>query len=461
MAIYNVPNYKTADGFGMSLNIRRGNPNPLDNSSVWSSYDAALNYAKTDAVAYVGQLLAVVNPAQDGQQHTVDVYKIELDVNGVGTLVKVGAEEAQAAVDQLKTQVDGLVSDLEAAQQDITEIDGKVVALTTTSEDHETRISSLESKDFATKTDVSTAKDEAIAAAKTETTNQIGAVVSQYLTGEGAADTIDTLNEIAQWIVDDQAGAAKIIADVKTIQDDYLKGADKTELNKAISDLSTYVGTIPEGATSSTVVAYVKEVVDALNIGDYAKAADLTALAGRVTTLEGKEIAVADVTGLPEALSGKVDTKSTEYKGAEVPWTLLSPENQDKLSKLILNSDGTVETGTKVAAGDVEGLATWITQNASSVEGLSENNLTDELVTKIQGAIQEVAVNGTTIAPVDGKVDLPLATSTAYGVVKLGSEFTNTEDGALSVVSINVNKLTQTKGEFLELNGGTAADFEN
>ena len=50
------------------------------------------------------------------------------------------------------------------------------------------------------------------------------------------------------------------------------------------------VGTLPEGAVSDTVVAYIKEYTDgaiaALNIGDYAKAADLIAAIGRIAALE-------------------------------------------------------------------------------------------------------------------------------------------------------------------------------
>ena len=60
MAIYNLPNYKDDQGFGLPLNIRRGNPNPLDNSSVWGSFLEASNYAKTSGIAYVGQILTVV-----------------------------------------------------------------------------------------------------------------------------------------------------------------------------------------------------------------------------------------------------------------------------------------------------------------------------------------------------------------------------------------------------------------
>ena len=121
MAIYNLPNYKTADGFGMSLNIRRGNPNPLDNSSVWSSYEDALNYAQTSAIAYVGQLVTVVDfteAVKDDEtivtpaQAKVDVYKIELGDDGVGKLTKVGAEEAQVAIEELEKTIDKITEDI-------------------------------------------------------------------------------------------------------------------------------------------------------------------------------------------------------------------------------------------------------------------------------------------------------------------------------------------------------------
>lgn len=59
MAVFNLNNYQSKDGFSMSLNMRRGNPNPLDNSALWGSLEAAQNYARTDSVAYVGQILAV------------------------------------------------------------------------------------------------------------------------------------------------------------------------------------------------------------------------------------------------------------------------------------------------------------------------------------------------------------------------------------------------------------------
>ena len=87
MAKYNLENYLDKDGLGFPLNFRRGNPNPLDNSSVWKSLAEAQNYAQTDPTAYVGQILSVVNyiaAVTDDEgavvtpsQSTVDVYYIK------------------------------------------------------------------------------------------------------------------------------------------------------------------------------------------------------------------------------------------------------------------------------------------------------------------------------------------------------------------------------------------------
>lgn len=606
MAIYNLPNYKAANGFDMPLNMNRANPDPLDNSSVWATYAEALNYAKTSPVAYVGQIVTVVtyteaviedDVVKTPATATVDVYKIELDASGLGTLVKVGSSDevadldtevkqiitrvsnTESAVSTLEGKVGTIETDLGTAKNDIDKAEDSIAANTEAIDaveadveqlkkdvdaveelaaDNKTRLDQYDTDkaNYASKDEVRTAKSEAIAAAKTETENQISAVVSQYLTGEGAADTIDTLQEIVNWLNTEGAGADKIVADVETIKNDYLKGSDKTELNQAITNLSNYVGTLPEGATSTTVVAYIQEVVDALKIGDYAKAADLTALAERVTTLEGKvktleettipgigtqidgistrldnlekidhehtnlevlagitsdkveawdeavakkhehtnksildaitqteidkwndvsnkanssdltqlttrvsnaETAIAET--LPEEISKKVTQTYTEVDGNRVANRLITPSEAQKLDKLILNEDGSVTTGQSVAAGDVQGLDTWITNNGPTyIKNLTTGNLSDELVTQISSAIKQVYVNDTPLVKTDGSVHIPLATASEYGIVKLGSEFDRDENsGALQIAGVSVSKLTQASGEILELNGGNAA----
>lgn len=80
-----------------------------------------------------------------------------------------------------------------------------------------------------------------------------------------AQESLDTLAEIAAWIQEHPDDAAA--------------------MNSAITALQNLVGTLPVGATSTTVVAYIDEAIAAIGIGDYAKTADVNAaLAGKVNT---------------------------------------------------------------------------------------------------------------------------------------------------------------------------------
>lgn len=94
--------------------------------------------------------------------------------------------------------------------------------------------------------------------------------LAKQLIPESAQESLDSLEEIAAWIQEHPDDAAAI--------------------NKAIADLTTLVGTLPDDAESATVMAYIKEYVDAaidaLEIGNYAKAANLTAAAARIDALE-------------------------------------------------------------------------------------------------------------------------------------------------------------------------------
>lgn len=82
----------------------------------------------------------------------------------------------------------------------------------------------------------------------------------------GADASYDTLKEIADWISS--------------------HGTEATAMNSAIVTLQGIVKGIGGKGEKATVVAYVTDAIAALKIGDYAKAADLTALAARVTALE-------------------------------------------------------------------------------------------------------------------------------------------------------------------------------
>ena len=620
MAKYNLDKYTSADGLGFPLNFRRGNPNPLDNSSVWASLAEAQTYATSDPVAYVGQILTVV----DNENGIATVYSIQ---DEAGTLKKVGTspigDESTITVAE-----DGTVSLFGVSGLELTRteddgsttkinyqpllVDGKltwvepsattVEGLAAEIEGIKTRLSAVETtvgnaesglvKDVADNTtaiaDINTkigtvAEDktivEMISDAQTAATyddtalaGRVSAIEGDYLKaadktaletkmaediatakteaietvlGEAVPEDFDTLKEVAAWIQSDTTASAELITRVTNIENDYLKGADKTALQGEIDALETLVGTLPEGAVSTNVVAYIKEVVDGLKIGDYAKAADLTALTTRVSTAEGKitaleevgaekniinsvdeaqftvdaerkltllDIAMGKVTGLSDALNSKVDkvegsrlmtdTEGTKLagiaEGAEVNVIesvdsaqfaidedkkltlldvamnkvsgladalsgkvdkvegsrLITSDEATKLSKLVLSDEGTVEVSGKIAAGNVEGLGDWITTNRDTVAGLFDTESANKLNGIAAGAevnlIDVIQANGVALAITDKTVNI-----TASDIVKASDEVTVAADGTLGIGSVSTDKLVQGS-DALILNGGSA-----
>lgn len=519
------------------VSFKRAAALPLERYAVHASYADAETYATTNAVAYPGQIIAVVEETATniyyidqnmalqpvGTLPTGDGKTISISDDGVISLFgmdgtfeeaksyqpvyKNGAltwvELSSTTVEGLQALVEGLRTDVDAINEKIGTVeDGKTVvqmieeAQTAATYDDTAlagRVKAIE--DDYLKTADRTELETAIASAKTEAVEEAVATVL----GEGTSEDFDTLKEVADWILSDTTGAAALMTRVTTIENDYLKGADKTELQGEIDALETFIGTLPEGVVSTTVVAYIQEVVDGLKIGDYAKAADLTALAERVTAIETaitgltdriaaleevgaeknvinsadeneftvdadrklaiKAIAMDKVTGLPDALAQKVD--------AQEGYRMISTSEAEKLEKLVLSEDGSVEVSGTIAAGNVEGLDEWITARAGTLKGLSENNLTDDLKAQIEksqaNVIEIVKVGGVAVEinAEDKSVDIPMATAQALGVVK-GTDAENgvaiAEDGTMSVNSLNVNKLVQTDGDTIVLDGGSSAN---
>lgn len=132
-----------------------------------------------------------------------------------------------------------------------------------------TTLAGYEIGDAYTKGEVDTSLvqmlNNATSASKEYTDGVIKTLEEAYLKGTAGTETIDTLNEIAGWIVDDEAGAAKVIQDVANLQNDKVdkitgKGLstndytteEKTKLanidgdiNKVVEDATTYTNTDP------------------------------------------------------------------------------------------------------------------------------------------------------------------------------------------------------------------------
>lgn len=120
--------------------------------------------------------------------------------------------------------------------------------------------------------------------------------LAAQLVPAAAKESLDSLEEIAAWIQEHPDDAAA--------------------MNAAIVALQNQVKGIAAG--EGTVKKYVDDAITALKIGDYAKAADLTALAGRVTTLEGKvdvtKVSTAIATAKQEAIDSATATAAADAK---------------------------------------------------------------------------------------------------------------------------------------------------
>ena len=96
---------KDGNFMGLPMNIQRGNPIPLDDSSVYYSKATMEAYAKSGVTAYVGQIVTLV----DETNKTCEAYMIS---NEAGTLVKLASTTASGDLASDVATLQGQVADL-------------------------------------------------------------------------------------------------------------------------------------------------------------------------------------------------------------------------------------------------------------------------------------------------------------------------------------------------------------
>lgn len=272
----------------LPMNIKRGNPIPLDTTAVWYSKTELENYAKTGATAYVGQILTLIADSKceaymiSNEAGTLvklaqtttsgdlasDVANLQSQVNGLITKVGSAASEGVAATGLYKEIADTLaiankgVSDAataqsaaNTAQSDVDTLEGVVGA-----DDNSGLRKRIKANETAIGVLVGSVTGDNTKSARAIAQEEVAKIVNS------APDSFDTLKEIAAWISD--------------------HGNDALAMQNAITALQNVVAGIGGEGEKATVKAYVDDAISALSIGDYAKAADLTALAARVDTLE-------------------------------------------------------------------------------------------------------------------------------------------------------------------------------
>lgn len=247
--------------------------------------------------------------------------------------------------------------------------------------------------------------------------------------------------------------AAAALAESKTYAEDKVADATTT-LNASIKDVADDVAAVDTRVEALEAVGSEKNVIAAVG-SEFTVTED-------TRTLGIAAIAADKVTGLSDALAGKVDKVTSDYKGEQVAWTLVSPENQEKLKALVIGESGVEISGT-VNADNVEGLGAFITENRNSLGGLYPEADASKLLGIAAGAqvnvIETIKLNGVAASVTDKAVNIPMAGLAALGLVA-GSNAENgiavAADGTMSVNNLNVNKLVQTDGEEFIINGGNA-----
>lgn len=180
----------------------------------------------------------------------------------------------------------------------------------------------------------------------------IDAAINKFATDVTDDNVVNSYKELIDWVATHGPEATQMASGI-------------SENKTAIANLKTLVGTLPEGATSTTVVAYITEAINALSIGDYAKTTEVTAAINTAlaayaktsdvnTSLAQKADKVANATnghfaGL-DANGNLTDSgkKASDFVAAEAGKRLMTDAEGAKLG-------GIAEGATKVEASTTNG----------------------------------------------------------------------------------------------------------
>lgn len=180
---------------------------------------------------------------------------------------KKAGDDAQADVDALETLV-GTIPTEAGVETVIAYIDKKAADAATSATYNDTEVRGLitTNKQAIDKLNGTAEQDGSVA-------KQVADAVAAIVADAPAA--YDTLKEISDWISGHANDASAMNSQI-------------TENKNGLADLKALVGALPEGTAATTVIGYIDAAIEGLKIGDYAKAADLTAAVNRITALEGK-----------------------------------------------------------------------------------------------------------------------------------------------------------------------------
>lgn len=378
----------------LPLSIRRGNPFPIDEYSVWYDMEELTTYAQSSPVAYVGQVVTLVNE----EENTVEAYMIQ---NAAGNLMKLASTTASGDLTEDVLELQGKVSALETSvgtkeEESSITASNLWAAIEEVKAAYEAADSSINGKfnDYYNKTEADSKIDQKIATAISSTYKPAGSIMFSFLPTLGA----------------DQEGKVYNIIDAFTTTEDFVEGAD----NKYPAGTNVVcIDTDDAGTYKWDVLAGF------VDLSGYETTSSVdTKLANKVDKVEGSSL-------VQDTLIAKLQGLA-EIKGVS--------------DELEIDPDDKILGVKAIAQEKITGLPAALAEK-----------------------IKSITVGTTPLQVSNGAVTIPIATAEALGVVKSTTSENGvsiTGDGTMIVNNINIEKITQTPGTELILNGGDATISE-
>lgn len=378
----------------LPLSIRRGNPFPIDEYSVWYDMEELTTYAQSSPVAYVGQVVTLVNE----EENTVEAYMIQ---NTAGNLMKLASTTASGDLTEDVLELQGKVSALETSvgtkeEESSITASNLWAAIEEVKAAYEAADSSINGKfnDYYNKTEADSKIDQKIATAISSTYKPAGSIMFSFLPTLGA----------------DQEGKVYNIIDAFTTTEGFVEGAD----NKYPAGTNVVcIDTDDAGTYKWDVLAGF------VDLSGYETTSSVdTKLANKVDKVEGSSL-------VQDTLIAKLQGLA-EIKGVS--------------DELEIDPDDKILGVKAIAQEKITGLPAALAEK-----------------------IKSITVGTTPLQISNGAVTIPIATAEALGVVKSTTSENGvsiTGDGTMIVNNINIEKITQTPGTELILNGGDATVSE-
>lgn len=220
---------------------------------------------------------------------------------------------------------------------------------------------------------------------------------------------------------------------------------DGEEIAQEIEAVGTWEVTLDDYVTNSDLSSYAKttevaamiaeseaDILNSINLNaeeNFINSVTDDFVVDNNRTLKLNQLSQEKIIGLDESLSKKVDKEQDKD-------LLLSEEDRNKLNALSLDGDDLQISG-KVSASQIEDLEDWLNDHASTVTGLSENNLNTSLFNKISESLFIKSVDETQLS-VDTSGHLEILTITQEQVKDL-SAVLNNKASTLQVASLESN----------------------